>query len=100
MGLRDRLRLLVRPPPVPSRERPAAAPAPSNACPPVRPPRVTNIVPLGATVIDSAAGDQPSTWPSLSGRVVVTGGPWAAAVAERIASYGRADVAWLDEPSR
>ncbi len=97
MGIRDRLRLLVRPPRVEPARAEAIAPATSPVAAPVRPPRATSIVPVAATLLDSAAGSSPSTWPALTGRVVVTGGPWAAAVAERIASYGRAEVMWLEE---
>ncbi len=99
MGLRDRLRLLVRPPRAEPARSESSAPAPAPSAPAVRPPRASSIVPLGATVIDIAAGGAPSTWPTLTGRVVVTGGPWASAVAERIASYGRAEVSWLEGAS-
>jgi len=106
MGLRDRLRLLVKPPAAAAPARPAAGAPPMPPAPPaLRPPAAWSTVPVGATVVDVGQGPlfpgarrlPPDAWGDLRGTVVVVGGEWAAAAAERIASYGRAEVGWLVE---
>ncbi len=98
MGLRDRLRLLVRPPAVVEVPRPAPRESPSPPAPPaVRIPRRVVSPPLGARVIDVAVVPQ-AEWATLRGAVTFVsadGGRAASAAAERTASFGLADVSWV-----
>lgn len=97
MGLRDRLRRLVRPP--------AAEPAVITRPPPPPPvhsiPRMVEITPMGAVILDLDAGPSPTTealrlLASVAGPVVVRG-EWAPAVAERLCALGARDVAWMGD---
>ncbi len=101
MGLRDRLRLLVRPP----ARAEAALPRPQSprAAEPVGPPPISiptrvEQVPPGVPVVDVATVS-PAQWSGLRGPVVVVSagdrGARASAVAERIAALGVTEVSWL-----
>lgn len=104
MGLRDRLRLLVRPAPAPAPVRASEPPKPPPR-PALLAPAAWAAVPPGATVVDVGTGPvragarriPPAGYAELRGVVVVVGGAWAPAAAERIASYGHAEVGWLVE---
>lgn len=110
MGLRDRLRLLVRPPPAPAPARAGvvAPPAPASAAPRVILPRAVPSAPVGARVIHVGPGPAPegaetlapAGWPALRGAVCFVskdGGRAASAAAERAASFGSAEVSWVAE---
>lgn len=99
MGLRDRLRLLVRP----LARADAPAPSPVAARVPVGPPPVSiptriDQVPLGATGIDIAALPA-APFAALRGPLLLTsrgdGGAGASVAAERLAAFGVAGVSWL-----
>lgn len=110
MGLRDRLRLLVRPPPAATAPR-GSAPAPNPAAissPRVCVPRPVPSAPVGARLIHVGAGATPSGservepagWPAFRGAICFIsndGGRAASAAAERAASFGGADVSWVAE---
>ena len=106
MGLRDRLRLLVRPPAradAPTPPSPAVRGVEAVGPPPVSIPTRICEVPSGATLID-AAMLPPPPFAGLRGPLVVTsrgdGGAGASAAAERLAAYGVGGVSWLAaEPS-
>lgn len=101
MGLRDRLRLLVRP--LARADAPAHRPVAAREPVPVGPPPVSiptriDQVPSGATVIGIAALPAAS-YATLRGPLVVTssgdGGAGASVAAERLAAFGVAGVSWL-----
>ena len=105
MGLRDRLRLLVRPPTA-RPEPPRAEPERPSAPPPVRVPRAVVSPPFGATLVQ--VGEGPAfpgasrlpieRWRELRGPVCVVspgdGGRAASAAAERLAAWG-VESTWL-----
>lgn len=99
MGLRDRLRLLVRPPAVVEVPRPAPRESPSPPAPPaVRIPRRVVSPPLGAHIVRVGADSPIAEWATLRGAVTFVsadGGRAASAAAERTASFGLADVSWV-----
>lgn len=107
MGIRDRLRLLIRPgTPAPAargrsaRPDPVVAPAPS---PVVSIPCRVTVVPEGAVVLESSwvALEQ---WVKPAGPVVVVqarnGGAPPSAVAERLAALGVVEVSWLADEAQ
>ena len=103
MGLRDRLRLLVRPAPETPRARPAAAPLRDAlpTPPPLWIPRPVPTVPLGATLVQASLA--PEKLAALQGLICVTSpedsGRAASAVAERLCARG-VQATWLSpEPS-
>lgn len=109
MGLRDRLRLLVRPPPAPAAATPsAAAPAPSVAAPRLVIPRAVPAAPVGARLVHVGPGPVRPGAERIEAAGVATGsgprcfvsndgGRAASAAAERAASQGGHDVTWLVE---
>lgn len=102
MGIRDRLRLLVRPgASAPAARSASARPeiAVQRAPPaPVSIPRRVTAVPEGAAVVE-ASWVALEPWAKRLGPVVVVpsrnGDSPASAVAERLAALGAADVSWL-----
>ncbi len=98
MGLRDRLRRLVRPLPVPDA---AVVTRPTLSRPVAAIPRIVDVAPLGAVILDMDAEPAPSTerLRALAGAAgtIVVQGKWAPAVAERLCALGARDVAWLGE---
>lgn len=106
MGLRDRLRLLVRGAPAAGSEpvrvsQPpklvVAAPVVARATGWSGPHRVER-VPTGATVVLADAFGRGASAPALLGTVVVTGTEleWTAAVAERLSASGHTVVYCID----
>lgn len=104
MGLRDRLRLLVRGVPAPQVGRPTVAATPKIALAP-RPngalgwsgPRALSEVPEGATVVFADAFGKGDVAPAPVGPVAVIGTDalWVAAVAERLSAMGHANVGFV-----
>lgn len=101
MGLRDRLRLLVRPPAradAPSPRAPSPRAAEPVGPPPVHIPTRVEQLSSGISAVDVEALPA-APYASLRGPLVVTskrdGGARASAAAERLAAFGIAGVSWL-----